>query len=897
MEGEYVSSITGKSSLFKIVVDSDSKVYRYDVSLVQNVPGKRESSMTKLADSHTRNADVLTCRRVIQIAYNKTNGFGHGLEGHAHGHDKGHFYCYDGKASLYSLHKLESIQIQLTAADINEEPLDISLKEGAIVSVSLIPNDRVPVIDYSNFKDSLLDTETYSADHSVRTLLELLTTEFLISTGNYKHTQMGSLYHTQAALHDPQARRMPGVQIFEGLKKGVRIVDEKTAWLIVDMLRSIFYASSDHQGNAISLAEVYRQFVRADRDEAGKRRFENHFKGVRMVVSYDTSRTVQFFSMTRVPISNEQFNVNGGTVADFYKMTHDIDLKYTNFPGVQTSFAGIQNNIVYPLEVLYVLPGQLIPQEKTLPEFENSIRPAERYEYIMRQISTLCTGAGALFLKKFGIKIHDSSNDVTIHCRALPNIRVMNEIIVPPSNGSFLKEMKRAKFLHAPNRLHNWIVAFDERIDQKRIEEFIRGLLNTLKNFGVTLPKPLAVCPVILDRLEEVFVECKKATVLNDFILYIDDKNNDSHGRLKLFEAKYKVLTQHVTLQAIDLPQQTLKGISMKLNSKCYGLNFLPVFKDYMHDLDLEKNPDLLVIGYDVAHPTAAPAKEKFALKSKGYPDVTSFHPSVVGICANKNENFSTFAGDFFFQESRREELSGHRLQKAIREIIECSYYSGQRAGIDRKPARLVIIRDGISEGQYKMAMERELTAIYAGYEQGMMSIGAEELAKKGPKITFLIATKRHNKRFFRVENGKIMNTQPGDVVNEGVVRKDVIDETFFQTHNAIKGTAQLTQYTVLLNDLEIPMLKIQEFMLMLSFMHQVSACPTSLPLPVYLADETAKRGQIIYNEWHKLNGRRRKGGEKEVDQKSDDLSERFDQLTEELHYGHSSLVDTRYNS
>lgn len=246
----------------------------------------------------------------------------------------------------------------------------------------------------------------------------------------------------------------------------------------------------------------------------------------------------------------------------------------------------------------------------------------------------------------------------------------------------------------------------------------------------------------------------------------------------------------------------------------------------------------------------------------------------MVGIGANKNEHLATFSADFFyqvsffegsskrvhftriFQESCREELNPDRLQKAICEIIECSFYSGRRAGFERKPTRLVIVRDGISEGQYKMAMERELQSIYKGYEQGMMSVGEEELAAKGPKITFVIATKRHSKRFFRVDdNGHVHNTQPGDVVNEGVVRKDVVDETFFQTHNAIKascflhrsllgysqlllsfqGTAQLTQYTVLLNDMNIPMLKIQEFMLMLSFMHQVSACPTSLPLPVYL--------------------------------------------------------------
>lgn len=201
------------------------------------------------------------------------------------------------------------------------------------------------------------------------------------------------------------------------------------------------------------------------------------------------------------------------------------------------------------------------------------------------------------------------------------------------------------------------------------------------------------------------------------------------------------------------------------------------------------------------SHPTNASPKDLAALKHKGYKELMSWHPSVVGIGANKNENLCTFSADFFYrkfnlfnlilflEESCREELSSRRLEKAIREIIECSFYSSKRVGKERKPTRLVIIRDGISEGQYKMAMRKELTAILAGYEEGMRSIGYEELAKTTPKVTFLIATKRHNKRFFRVdERGRIQNTQPGDVVNEAVVRTDVIDETFFQTHNAIKG-------------------------------------------------------------------------------------------------------------
>lgn len=89
-------------------------------------------------------------------------------------------------------------------------------------------------MDYSDFKNALLDLSSYTADHSIRTFLEMVTSEFLIMTGKYQHCQYGSLYHTQPNLHDPTVKRNSGIQVFEGLKKGVRIVDEETAWLVVD---------------------------------------------------------------------------------------------------------------------------------------------------------------------------------------------------------------------------------------------------------------------------------------------------------------------------------------------------------------------------------------------------------------------------------------------------------------------------------------------------------------------------------------------------------------------------------------------------------------------------------------------------------------------------------------
>lgn len=124
--------------------------------------------------------------------------------------------------------------MKLAAKKVNDEELDIKVKSNATLVVSIQQNAQKPELDYSNFKEALLNLDSYTADHSVRTFLEIVTSEFLILSGHYQHCQSGAVYHTQPKLRDPIAIRNPGIQVFEGLKKGVRIVDEKTAWLVVD---------------------------------------------------------------------------------------------------------------------------------------------------------------------------------------------------------------------------------------------------------------------------------------------------------------------------------------------------------------------------------------------------------------------------------------------------------------------------------------------------------------------------------------------------------------------------------------------------------------------------------------------------------------------------------------
>ena len=79
-----------------------------------------------------------------------------------------------------------------------------------------------------------------------------------------------------------------------------------------------------------------------------------------------------------------------------------------------------------------------------------------------------------------------------------------------------------------------------------------------------------------------------------------------------------------------------------------------------------------------------------------------------------------------------------------------------------RTPERIIYYRDGVSEGQFKEVLAREISAIQracksleAGYEPG---------------ITFLVVQKRHNTRLFpenqRDGLGKTGNVPPGTVVD-----------------------------------------------------------------------------------------------------------------------------------
>jgi len=717
-----------------------------------------------------------------------------------------------------------------------------SYVRGDNVEVTIMPNSEYYRVDYDNLKQCLVGDVAEQADRTVRSLIEMTTSQYLINNDKYQMVSAGTLFDKNAVpLMDNRGAAIHGMDMRVGFKKGARVTchDVAKPFIFLDMKRSAFFSTK-------LMSEIYAQMVRGDRDKVS---FERFFRGVRMQLVYDPSRTFLFGQLSRFNINDKEYSVDGLTVPQYMKQKKSVELRALNIPGIHPDQPN-GRSVVYPIECIRPLEGQLVPTEK-LTVFairallaENSVQPGERLTYCNQQLAAISQGEGAKFLEKFGFSILSNSNVLQIVTNPLPKINVGgNSTITPKPNGSWNDEVTNAKFLSPTTKLKKWIVAFDrEAINGAFARNYIKNLMAEAQKAGLTLPEPLEFIETTFYGLENLFKKASADKV--QFLFYIDSQRTKSHGRLKLFEAYYKVLTQQVIEKNLKNGAQTLKNVLLKLNVKGFGLNYVPIMNSpLLKDLKLEST-DLLIIGYDVALPERVTGKELHDFYKKngmewveGAPKIKNIHPAAVGICANKGANSFSFSGDLFYQKADGGLIDPDQLALAVENIVVEAYKH-------RKPTRLIVFRDGVSEGEQSKIVLQELPAIRKGFMNGMKR--TSQTANVQVKITFIVATKMHGKRFYRVDGQKTMNTRVGDSMRMTAIRSDV-KEYYVQSHHPLKGVPRVPQFDVLVDEIGIPIPTLEQFTVYLSNMHQVSSCPTSLPLPVYLADETAKRAEEIY--------------------------------------------------
>lgn len=128
-------------------------------------------------------------------------------------------------------------------------------------------------------------------------------------------------------------------------------------------------------------------------------------------------------------------------------------------------------------------------------------------------------------------------------------------------------------------------------------------------------------------------------------------------------------------------------------------------------------------------------------------------------------------------------------LSSMVRELLIMFYKS--TGGY--KPHRIILYRDGVSEGQFPHVLQHELTAL----REACIKLEADYK----PGITFIVVQKRHHTRLFcadkKEQSGKSGNIPAGTTVDVGITHPTEFD-FYLCSHQGIQGTSRPSHYHVL---------------------------------------------------------------------------------------------------
>jgi len=266
---------------------------------------------------------------------------------------------------------------------------------------------------------------------------------------------------------------------------------------------------------------------------------------------------------------------------------------------------------------------------------------------------------------------------------------------------------------------------------------------------------------------------------------------------------------------------QYFANVALKFNMKLGGVN---------HNLDQEamtwlKQEPTMLVGMDVTHPGPGSLKGT---------------PSIAAIVASVDDELAQFPASLRIQETKKEMITG--LKDMMKERLE-SYQKSRNS----LPKRIVVYRDGVSEGQYATVLREEMPEMKEAFRK--FDTGSRPYR---PTLTIVICGKRHNTRFYPVEKSaadpNLGNPKPGTVVDKGVTGIYAFD-FFLQAHGGLQGTTRPTHYFVVHDENRFTADAIQKVTHDVSYLFARATKAVSLVSPAYYADLACERGRCYIHE------------------------------------------------
>ncbi|XP_076853988.1 piwi-like protein 2 isoform X2 [Brachyhypopomus gauderio] len=618
--------------------------------------------------------------------------------------------------------------------------------------------------------------------------------------------------------YDPQSAIVLGkhrLQVWPGYSTCIKRTDGGL-YLAVDVSHKVL--RNDSVLDVMNV--IYQQSRESFQDECTK----GLIGGI--VITRYNNRTYRVDDIEWSKSPKDTFTMANGsetTFIEYYRKNYGITIKELDQPMLvhrpkersQPGGKVITGEILLIPELSFMtgIPEKMRKDFKAMKDLTMHINvSAEQHTQSIKQLlRNMSTSQEALTeLDRWGLQL--SSNILVTQGRTLPmeTICLQSASFVSPVSVDWSREVVRDSAISCIP-LCCWAIFYPRRAAEQA-EELVATFGKVAGPMGLRLDRPIRV--EMRDDRTETYVKSIHSQLASEpnvqlVVCILTGNREDLYSAIKkLCCVQNPCPSQAINVRTLSQPQK-LRSIAQKIllqiNCKLGG-ELWTVNVPLKH---------LMVIGVDVHHDTSKKSR------------------SVMGFVASLNSLLTKWYSRVTFQMPNEEIINGFRvcLLAALQKYYEVNHTF---------PEKIVIYRDGVSDGQLKTVEHYEIPQILKCFET---------FPDYEPKLTFIVVQKRISTTLYSCVADRFGTPPPGTVLDHTVTNRDWVD-FYLMAHSIRQGCAIPTHYISIYNTANLTPDHLQRLTFKMCHLYWNWPGTIRVPAPCKYAHKLAfLSGQYLHSE------------------------------------------------